>query len=116
MQYHRMRITALLIIISAPSILSAQQTEGLKTEKTAKASILERKIPEKSGDSIAKNNLTNILKQNTTGSSVFSTANPYHSEIQTNVNQLNNNVNTFNNNVFNRMQSQGEGIRLNKRK
>lgn len=111
-----MRILALFTVISATSFLSAQQTEGLKTEKTARTSILERKIPGKSGDSLAKNNLNNILKQNNSGSSVLGTASPYHSEIQTNVNQLNNNVNTFNNNVFNRMQNQGQGIQLNKRK
>lgn len=111
-----MRTAAFLFMLSATSFLSAQQTEGLKTEKTANVSILEKKIPEKSGDSIARKNLNNILKKNTAGSPVFGTANPYNSEVQTNVNRLNSNVNTFNNNVFNRMQSQGQGIQLNKRK
>ncbi|WP_294304088.1 hypothetical protein [uncultured Chryseobacterium sp.] len=112
-----MKIIALLIMFSAASSLSAQQTEGLKTEKTAKTSILERRIPEKSNDSIAKKNLSDILKQNTGGNSILGTASPYSSEIQTNVNRLNNNVNSFNSNMFDRMQqTQGRGIHINKRK
>ncbi|WP_294240580.1 hypothetical protein [uncultured Chryseobacterium sp.] len=111
-----MKVLALLITISFASILCAQQVEGLKTEKTASASILERKLPEKSADSIAKKNLSNILRLNATGSSILGTASPYSSEIQTNVNRLNSNMNTSNNNVFNRMQSQGQGIQFNKRK
>ncbi|ALR31046.1 hypothetical protein [Chryseobacterium geocarposphaerae] len=103
-------------MLSATSFLFGQQTEGLKTEKTTKASIMERKLPEKSNDSIAKNNLNDILKQKNTGSSILGTTNQYNSEVQMNVNKLNNNVNTFNNNTFNRMMPQGQGIQFNKRK
>lgn len=111
-----MKLTALIIIISAPSFLSAQQTEGLKTERTAKVSILERRIPEKSNDSIAKKNLNNILKQTHTGSSIFGTADLKNSEIGTNVERLQNQVNSFNSNHLYRMQTNGQGIQLNKRK
>ncbi|MDR6404785.1 hypothetical protein J2W57_001351 [Chryseobacterium ginsenosidimutans] len=111
-----MKSLILLIMLSATSFLFGQQTEGLKTEKTTKASIMERKLPEKSNDSIAKNNLNDILKQKNTGSSILGTTNQYNSEVQMNVNKLNNNVNTFNNNTFNRMMPQGQGIQFNKRK
>ncbi len=111
-----MKLVALLIMLSATSFLSAQQTEGLKTEKTAKASILERRIPEKSNDSIAKKNLNNILKQTNTGNSVFGTADLRNSEIGTNVERLQNQVNSFNGNNLYRMQTNGQGIQLNKRK
>lgn len=113
-----MKILILLITLSATSFLFGQQTEGLKTEKTTKTSIMERKLPTKSNDSIAKNNLNDILKQqNMKGSSILGTTNQYNSEVQMNVNRLNNNMNTFNsNNVFNRNQFQGQGIQFNKRK
>ncbi len=111
-----MKILILLITLSSSSLLFGQQTEGLKTEKTTKTSILERKLPEKSNDSIAKNNLNDILKQKNTSNSIFGTANQYNSEVQMNVNKLQNNVNTFNNNTFNRMMPQGQGIQFNKRK
>lgn len=112
-----MKSLIFVLMCFTASFLSGQQTEGLKTEKTAKTSILERRLPSKSNDSIAKHNLNDILKQNNSGgNSVFGTANPYHSEIQTNVNRLNNNVNSFNNNVFNRLPTQGEGIQFNKKK
>ncbi|MDQ0593069.1 hypothetical protein QFZ37_001438 [Chryseobacterium ginsenosidimutans] len=111
-----MKNLILLITLSAASLLFGQQTEGLKTEKTTKTSIMERKLPEKSNDSIAKNNLNDILKQKNTGSSILGTTNQYNSEVQMNVNRLNNNVNTFNNNTFNRMMPQGQGIQFNKRK
>ncbi|GAA4151488.1 hypothetical protein GCM10022217_05400 [Chryseobacterium ginsenosidimutans] len=110
-----MKILILLITLSAASLLFGQQKEGLKTEKTTRTSIMERKLPEKSNDSIAKNNLNDILKQNNTRTSIFGSANQYNSEIQTNVNRLNNNVNTFNNNTFNRL-PQAQGIQFNKRK
>lgn len=110
-----MKNLILLITLSGVSSLFGQQTEGLKIEKASKMS-MERRIPVKSNDSLAKNNLNDILKQNTTTNSIFGTANPYHSEVQTNVNRLQNNVNTFNNNTFNKMIPQGEGIQLNKRK
>jgi len=76
---------------------------------------MERKLPEKSNDSIAKNNLNDILKQKNAGSSILGTTNQYNSEVQMNVNKLNNNVNTFNNNTFNRL-PQAQGIQFNKRK
>ncbi|GAA5086304.1 hypothetical protein GCM10023210_07990 [Chryseobacterium ginsengisoli] len=103
-------------MLSATSFLFGQQTEGLKTEKTTRISIMERKLPVKSNDSIAKNNLNDILKQKNTGSSILGTTNQYNSEVQMNVNRLNNNVNTFNNNTFNRIMPQGQGIQFNKRK
>lgn len=96
--------------------LFGQQTEGLKTQKTTPTSILERKIPEKSNDSLAKSNFNSILKQKDNSNSIFGTANQYNSEVQMNVNRLQNNVNTFNNNTFNRMLPQGQGIQFNKRK
>lgn len=111
-----MKSLILLIMLSATSFLFGQQTEGLKTEKTTRTSIMERKLPVKSNDSIAKNNLNDILKQKNTGSSILGTTNQYNSEVQMNVNRLNNNVNTFNNNTFNRMMPQGQGIQFNKRK
>lgn len=111
-----MKNLILLIMLSATSFLFGQQTEGLKTEKTTRTSIMERKLPVKPNDSIAKNNLNDILKQqNMGGSSILGTANQYNSEVQTNVNRLNNNVNAFNNNMFNRM-PQAQGIQFNKRK
>lgn len=102
-------------MLSATSLFG-QQTEGLKTQKTTRTSILERKIPEKSNDSLAKSNFNSILKQKDNSNSIFGTANQYNSEVQTNVNRLQNNVNTFNNNTFNRMPIQGQGIQFNKRK
>ncbi|MGG5208536.1 hypothetical protein ACQWU4_06275 [Chryseobacterium sp. MIQD13] len=111
-----MKSLILLIMLSASSLLFGQQTEGLKTEKITKTSIMERKHPEKSNDSIAKNYLNDVLKRSNTGSSIFGTANQYNSEIQMNVNRLNNNMNAFNNNTFNRMMPQGQGIQFNKRK
>ncbi|WP_345200463.1 hypothetical protein [Chryseobacterium ginsengisoli] len=111
-----MKSLILLIMLSATSFLFGQQTEGLKTEKTTRISIMERKLPVKSNDSIAKNNLNDILKQKNTGSSILGTTNQYNSEVQMNVNRLNNNVNTFNNNTFNRIMPQGQGIQFNKRK
>ncbi|MCJ8152396.1 hypothetical protein MKJ01_01310 [Chryseobacterium sp. SSA4.19] len=110
-----MRNLILLIMPSASLFLSAQQTEGLKTEKTTRASIMERKLPEKSKDSIAKNNVNNLLKQKSS-SSFFGTTQQYNSDVQMNVNRLQNNVNTFNNNSFNRMLPQGQGIEIKKRK
>ncbi|WP_449401119.1 hypothetical protein [Chryseobacterium wanjuense] len=112
-----MKNLILLLMLSATSsLLFGQQIEGLKTEKTTKTSIMERKLPEKSNDSIAKNNLNEILKQKNISNSIFGTANQYNSEVQMNVNKLQNNVNTFNNNTFNRMMPQGQGIQFNKRK
>ncbi|WP_228404631.1 hypothetical protein [Chryseobacterium wanjuense] len=111
-----MKSLILLLMLSVTSLLFGQQMEGLKTEKTTKTSIMERKLPEKSNDSIAKNNLNDILKQQNTSTSIFGTANQYNSEVQMNVNKLQNNVNTFNNNTFNRMMPQGQGIQFNKRK
>ena len=111
-----MKSLILLITLSVTSFLFGQQTEGLKTEKTTRTSIMERKLPPKSNDSIAKNNLNNILKQQNTGSSILGTTYQYNSEVQMNVNRLNNNVNTFNNNTFNKMMPQGQGIQFNKRK
>ncbi|WP_051289255.1 hypothetical protein [Chryseobacterium daeguense] len=111
-----MKSLILVIAFSAASSLSAQQSEGIKTEKTTSTSIMERKIPVKSNGSIAKSNLNDILKQKNSGSSILGTANPYSSEVQTNVNRLQNNVNTFNNNTFNRMMPQGQGIEIKKRK
>jgi hypothetical protein len=102
-------------MLSSTSFLFGQQTEGLKTEKTTRTSIMERKLPEKFNDSIAKNNLNDILKQKNAGSSILGTTNQYNSEVQMNVNKLNNNVNTFNNNTFNRL-PQAQGIQFNKRK
>lgn len=102
-------------MLSVTSVFG-QQTEGLKTQKTTKASIMERKLPEKSNDSLAKNNFKSILHQKDNSNSIFGTANQYNSEIQMNVNRLQNNVNMFNNNTFNRMMPQGEGIQFNKRK
>jgi hypothetical protein len=110
-----MKNLILLMMLPASYLLSGQQAEGLKTEKTTRASIIERKLPEKSSDSIAKNNLNDLLKQKNNGSSVFGTANQYHSDVQMNVNRLQNNVNTFNNNSF-RMLPQGQGIEIKKRK
>ena len=111
-----MKSLILLITLSATSFLFGQQTEGLKTEKTTRTSIMERKLPTKSNDSIAKNNLNDILKQqNMGGNSILGTTNQYNSEVQMNVNRLNNNVNAFNNNMFNRM-PQAQGIQFNKRK
>jgi hypothetical protein len=110
-----MKNLILLMMLPASYLLSGQQAEGLKTEKTTRTSIIERKLPEKSSDSIAKNNLNDLLKQKNNGSSVFGTANQYHSDIQMNVNRLQNNVNTFNNNSF-RMLPQGQGIEIKKRK
>jgi len=97
--------------------LFGQQTEGLKIVKEGKMS-MERKIPVKKNDSLAKNNLNDILKQNTPGGhSILGTANPYHSEVQNNVNRLQNNVSSFNNSSFERIaMPQGQGIQLNKRK
>lgn len=109
-----MKILIFFIMLSATSVFG-QQTEGLKTQKTTKTSIMERKLPEKSKDSLAKSNFKSILKKDNP-SSVFGTANPYNSEVQMNVNRLQNNVNMFNNNTFNRMVPQGEGIQFNKRK
>ncbi|MEC3877587.1 hypothetical protein [Chryseobacterium salviniae] len=109
-----MKILIFFMMLSATTVFG-QQTEGLKTQKTTKASIMERKLPEKSKDSLAKSNFKSILKKDNSNS-VFGTANPYNSEIQMNVNRLQNNVNTFNNNTFNRMMPQGEGIQFNKRK
>ncbi|NML56020.1 hypothetical protein HHL20_01545 [Chryseobacterium sp. RJ-7-14] len=103
------------MMLSATSVFG-QQTEGLKTQKTTKTSIMERKIPEKSKDSLARSNFNSILKQKDNSSSIFGTANQYNSEVQMNVNRLQNNVNTFNNNTFNRMTPQGQGIQFNKRK
>ncbi|WP_415328620.1 hypothetical protein [Chryseobacterium sp. MMS23-Vi53] len=112
-----MKVLTLVFMFSTISIVWGQQSEVVKSEKTTGVSIMERRLPEKSNDSIAKNNLNNILKQqNMGGSSVLGTANQYNSEIQTNVNRLNNNVNTFNNNTFNRMLPQGQGIEIKKRK
>jgi hypothetical protein len=110
-----MKNLILLMMLPASYLLSGQQAEGLKTEKTTRTSIIERKLPEKSSDSIAKNNLNDLLKQKNDGSSVFGTANQYHSDVQMNVNRLQNNVNTFNNNSF-RMLPQGQGIEIKKRK
>lgn len=110
-----MKNLILLMMLPASYLLSGQQAEGLKIEKTTRASIIERKLPEKSSDSIAKNNLNDLLKQKNNGSSVFGTANQYHSYVQMNVNRLQNNVNTFNNNSF-RMLPQGQGIEIKKRK
>lgn len=109
-----MKILIFLIMLSATSVFG-QQTEGLKTQKTTKTSIMERKLPEKSKDSLARSNFKSILKKDNSNS-IFGTANPYNSEVQMNVNRLQNNVNTFNNNTFNRMIPQGEGIQFNKRK
>lgn len=109
-----MKILIFFLTLSATSVFG-QQTEGLKTQKTTKASIMERKLPEKSQDSLAKSNFKSILKKDNSNS-VFGTANPYNSEVQMNVNRLQNNVNTFNNNTFNRIMPQGEGIQFNKRK
>ncbi len=109
-----MKILVFFLTLSATSVFG-QQTEGLKTQKTTKASIMERKLPEKSQDSLAKSNFKSILKKDNSNS-VFGTANPYNSEVQMNVNRLQNNVNTFNNNTFNRIMPQGEGIQFNKRK
>ncbi|EJL74942.1 hypothetical protein PMI13_00822 [Chryseobacterium populi] len=103
-------------MIPSVSFLYAQQTEGLKVEKTTRTSILERKVADKPNDSIAKSNLNNILKQQNKSSSIFGSADQYNSEIQENVNKLQNNVNSFNNNTFNRMPTQGTGIQLKKRK
>lgn len=110
-----MKNLILLMMLPASYLLSGQQAEGLKTEKTTRTSIIERKLPEKSSDIIAKNNLNDLLKQKNNGSSVFGTANQYHSDIQMNVNRLQNNINTFNNNSF-RMLPQGQGIEIKKRK
>jgi hypothetical protein len=110
-----MKNLILLMMLPASYLLSGQQAEGLKTEKTTRTSIIERKLPEKSSDSIAKNNLNDLLKQKNNGSSVFGTANQYHSDIQMNVNRLQDNVNTFNNNSL-RMLPQGQGIEIKKRK
>lgn len=110
-----MKNLILLMMLPASYLVSGQQAEGLRTEKTTRTSIIERKLPEKSSDSIAKNNLNDLLKQKNDGSSVFGTANQYHSDIQMNVNRLQNNVNTFNNNSF-RMLPQGQGIEIKKRK
>lgn len=109
-----MKILIFFLTLSA-TYAFGQQTEGLKTQKTTKASILERKLPVKSNDSLAQSNFKSILKKDNSNS-VFGTANPYNSEVQMNVNRLQNNVNTFNNNTFNRMVPQGEGIQFNKRK
>lgn len=98
------------------NFLFGQQTEGLKTEKTTKTSIMERKIPDKSKDSLAKSNFNSILKQKDNSNSIFGTANQYNSEIQMNVNKLQNNVNTFNSNTFNRTAPQGRGIQVYKSK
>ncbi|WP_346984332.1 hypothetical protein [Chryseobacterium sp. POE27] len=110
-----MKILILFMMLSTTSLFG-QQTEGLKTQKTTRTSILERKIPEKSTDSLAKSNFNSILKQKDNSNSIFGTANQYNSEVQMNVNRLQNNVNTFNNNTFNRMLPQGQGIQFNKRK
>jgi hypothetical protein len=110
-----MKNLILLMMLPASYLVSGQQAEGLKTEKTTRTSIIERKLPEKSSDSIAKNNLNDLLKQKNNSSSVFGTAYQYHSDVQMNVNRLQNNVNTFNNNLF-RMLPQGQGIEIKKRK
>lgn len=110
-----MKSLILLMMLPASYLLSGQQAEGLKTEKTTRTSIMERKLPEKSSDSITKNNLNDMLKQKNSGSSVFGTAHQYHSDVQMNVNRLQNNINTFNNNSF-RMLPQGQGIEIKKRK
>ena len=104
----------LIMFFSAYSIMG-QQVEGLKIEKKNTVSSIERKIDNKSNDSLAKDNLKNI-KLNNNFDSTFGTANKYNSEIQNNVNALQNNVNSFNNNTFNRMGPQGQGIQLKKRK
>lgn len=111
-----MKNLILFTIISSISMLYGQETEGFITQKTTRTSIMERKFPKKSNDSIAKNNLNAILKQNIGSTSIFGTANQFNSEVQTNVNRLQNSENTFNNNTFNRMMPQGQGIQLNKRK
>ncbi len=111
-----MRILLLPVMLFAASFLSGQQMEGLKTEKTTHTSILERKIPERSNDSIAKSNLHDIVKQKDNFRPVLGNTNPYHSEVQMNVNRLQNQVNTFNNNTFNRITPQGQGIEIKKRK
>ncbi|WP_326984821.1 hypothetical protein VUJ46_09935 [Chryseobacterium sp. MYb264] len=111
-----MKNAILLIIFSAINPLLGQQTEGLKIIKESRMS-MERIIPSKSSDSLAKNNLNNSLKQNTVGSgSIWGTTHSYQSDVQTNVNRLQNNVNAFNNNLYNRMPMQGQGIQFNKRK
>ncbi|MEN4761948.1 hypothetical protein ABEG63_16570 [Chryseobacterium sp. C39-AII1] len=111
-----MKNLILIVALSTVNLLFGQQTEGLKIVREGKMS-MERRIPSKTDDSLAKNNLNDILKQNTIGgSSILGTANPYHSEVQINVNRLQNNVNTFNNNLYNRMPMQGQGIQFNKRK
>ncbi len=102
-------------MLSANSLFG-QQTEGLKTEKTTRTSIMERKIPDKSKDSLAKSNFNAILKNKDNSNSILGTANPYTSEIQMNVNKLQNNMNNFNTNTFNRTAIQGQGIQFNKRK
>jgi len=111
-----MKNLILFMIVSSISMLYGQETGGYVTQKPTKTSILERKLPEKSNDSIAKKNLNDVLKQNTSSTSIFGTANQYNSEVQTNVKRLQNSVNTFNNNTFSRMMPEGQGIQLNKRK
>jgi len=110
-----MKSLILFIVLSSASLFG-QQTEGLKTKKAARVSIMERKPPVKSNDSIAKNNLNSVLTRKNNTNSIFGSADQYNSEIQTNVNRLNNNINTFNNNTFDRMMPQGQGIQLKKRK
>ncbi|BFO64513.1 hypothetical protein NK356_10920 [Chryseobacterium sp. S0630] len=106
-----------LILLSATSFLFGQQTEKSTVGKNEKAFSIERKLSKESNDSIARNNLNDILKQkNIGGSSILGTTNQYNSEIQKNVNRLNNNVNMFNNNTFDRMMPQGQGIEIKKRK
>ncbi|MGH1519205.1 hypothetical protein [Chryseobacterium sp. JK1] len=111
-----MKSLIVLITISTTTFVFGQQTERTENVKKEKVFTIERKMAEESNDSIAKNNITDILKQKNTGSSILGTSNVYKSEIQNNVSRLNNNVNTFNNNTFNRMTMQGQGIQLNKRK
>ena len=111
-----MKSLLVLITLSATSFLFGQQTQKVQSDKKQKAFTIERKLSEESNDSIAKNNLNDILKQKNTGSSILGTSNVYKSEVQNNVSRLNNNVNTFNNNTFNRMTMQGQGIQINKRK
>ncbi|MFZ4929977.1 hypothetical protein [Chryseobacterium sp. Mn2064] len=106
----------MLITLSTTSFVFGQQAEKTEDGKKEKVFTIERKLTEESNDSIAKNNINDILKQKNTGSSILGTSNVYKSEIQNNVSRLNNNVNTFNNNTFNRMTMQGQGIQFNKKK
>ncbi|PIF47052.1 hypothetical protein CLU96_4098 [Chryseobacterium sp. 52] len=107
----------ILLVMVASGVLSyGQEKQVLKTEKLTKTSMMERRIPEKSNDSIAKNNMGSIFTQKNNSSSIFGNANRYETEVQLNVNKLQNNVNTFNNNTFNRMMPQGQGLQIYKSK